>query len=188
MLFIASFWVALANLALLICALALNHEALADPTWFSELPWLWFGTELAGALRMQPVEAGALWAWWLAVSVLLCLGSGLNYAIAAQAMRSSKRPSAPTPQVAAMFDQLSSGMEGLGGFGEFGGHDLRNLKAAPAAPAHATEPVLDAAPGGKATEAPVAALIAVSLQHIDPQLRNSYEALVKELGPDKPLH
>ena len=185
MLFIASFWVALINLALLVCALALNHEALADPTWFSELPWLRFGTELAGALRMQPVEAGALWALWFAVSVLLCLGSGLNYAFAAQAAPAAKRSTAPTPQVAAMFDQLSSGMEGLGGFGE---HDLRNLQPASAPPARAAEPVLDSAPLSTQAGAQAAASIAVSLQHIDPQLRSSYEALVQELGPDKPLH
>ena len=185
MLLIASFWVALVNLVLLVCALALNHEALSNPAWFMELPWPWFGTELAGALEMQPVEAGALWALWLAVSVLLCLGSGLNYAFAAQAARAAKRPRAPTPQVAAMFDQLSSGMEGLGGFGE---HDLRNLQPASAPPARAAEPVLDAAPLSKQAGAHAAASIAVSLQHIDPQLRSSYEALVQELGPDKPLH
>jgi len=185
MLFVASFWVALLNLALLIGALAFNQQALADPSWFVELPWPWFGTELAGALQMQPVEAGALWALWMGVSVLLCLGSGLNYAFAAQTMRAAKRAAVPTPQVAAMFDQLSSGMEGLGGFGE---HDLRNLKPASAAPAHAAEPVLEAVPTAKAPDAPAAASIAVSLQQIDPQLRSSYEALLQELGPDKPLH
>jgi len=43
-------------------------------------------------------------------------------------------------------------------------------------------------PTAKAPDAPAAASIAVSLQQIDPQLRSSYEALVQELGPDKPLH
>ena len=103
MLFIASFWVALINLALLVCALAFNHQALANPAWFLELPWPWFGTELAAVLDMQPVEAGALWALWMGVSALLCLGSGLSYAFAAQAARAAKRPPAPTPQVAMMW-------------------------------------------------------------------------------------
>ena len=185
MLFIASFWAALINLALLVFALAFNHQALANPAWFLELPWPWFGTELAAVLDMQPVEAGALWALWMGVSALLCLGSGLSYAFAAQAARAAKRPPAPTPQVAAMFDQLSSGMEGLGGFGD---HDLRNLQPASATPTLVVEPVLNPAPAAKVPDAPPVESIAVSLQHIDPQLRSSYEALVKELGPDKPLH
>lgn len=185
MLLIASSWVALVNLVLLVCALALNHEALSNPAWFMELPWPWFGTELAGALAMQPVEAGALWALWLAASVLLCLGSGLNYAFAAQAARAAKRPRVPTPQVAAMFDQLSSGMEGLGGFG---GHDLRNLQPAAASPVQAPEPVRDSGRPPMGVGVLAGASIAASLQHIDLQLGSSYEALVQALGPDKPLH
>jgi hypothetical protein len=65
---------------------------------------------------------------------------------------------------------------------------LRNLKPASAGPAHAADPVLEAVPTAKATDTPAAASIAVSLQQIDPQLRSSYEALLQELGPDKPLH
>ena len=181
MVFIATFWVAVVNLVLLVVALALHPASLDGFHWLRELPWAWFGSELQGALGMQAVDAGALWALWIVISGVLLAGSALAYAL----VEISAKP-APATQVAAMFSDLSTGMEGLNGFGtaaipalapaaelprhQHAAHEIHLADVAPPAPAAPT-----------AVEADKGQAIAATLQQIDPQLSASYDALLREL-------
>lgn len=79
MVFVATFWVAVTNLVLLVVALALHPASLEGFHWLRELPWVWFGSEVLGALEMQAVGAGALWALWIVISGVLLVGSALAY-------------------------------------------------------------------------------------------------------------
>lgn len=54
MVFVATFWVAVINLVLLVVALALHPASLEGFHWLRELPWVWFGSEVLGALKMKP--------------------------------------------------------------------------------------------------------------------------------------
>jgi hypothetical protein len=75
MVFVATFWTAVVNLVLLVVALALHPASLDGFHWLRELPWVWFGSEVQGALDMQGVDAGALWALWIVISGVLLVGS-----------------------------------------------------------------------------------------------------------------
>ena len=186
MVFIATFWVAVVNLVLLVVALALHPASLDGFHWLRELPWVWFGSELQGALDMQAVDAGALWASWIVISGVLLAGSALAYALVE--ISAKPAPSAPVaqPQVAAMFSDLSNGMEGLNGFGtaaipalapaaelprhQHAAHEISLADVTPNAPAAPIAPPPDK---GQA--------IAATLRQIDPQLCASYDALLREL-------
>ena len=186
MVFIATFWVAVVNLVLLVVALALHPASLDGFHWLRELPWVWFGSELQGALDMQAVDAGALWALWIVISGVLLAGSALAYALVE--ISAKPAPAAPVaqPQVAAMFSDLSNGMEGLNGFGtaaipalapaaelprhQHAAHEIHLANVAPPATAAPT-----------AVEADKGQAIAATLQQIDPQLSASYDALLREL-------
>ena len=186
MVFIATFWVAVVNLVLLVVALALHPASLDGFHWLRELPWVWFGSELQGALGMQAVDAGALWASWIVISGVLLAGSALAYALVE--ISAKPAPSAPVaqPQVAAMFSDLSNGMEGLNGFGtaaipalapaaelprhQHAAHEISLADVTPNAPAAPIAPPPDK---GQA--------IAATLRQIDPQLCASYDALLREL-------
>ena len=192
MVFFATFWVAVANLLLLVVALALHPESLEGFHWLRDLPWGWFGTEVLGMLEMQAVDAGALWALWMCVSGALFAGSALAYAILEMGTKSTLAAPAAQPPVAAMFSDLSTGMEGLGGFGtaeipalapaaelprhQHPAHEIHLADAAPDAPAAPTTPQAD-----KAQD------IAASLQQIDPQLSASFDALLRELESPRSL-
>jgi hypothetical protein len=178
MFFFATLWAALLNLVLLATALAQTPAFWTEPAhWLKALPWRSFGTEAAGLLHMRPVDAPALWALWLCVSAVLLLGALAAYALLKLRAPLPVAAPLPTPEVSAMFDQLSGSLRGLQGFG---GLD---------APAAASSPpqsvpvltVLAKAPSGAAP-----ASIASSLQQIDPELRSSYDALLRELGAAKP--
>ena len=186
MVFIATFWVAVVNLVLLVVALALHPASLDGFHWLRELPWAWFGSELQGALDMQAVDAGALWASWIVISGVLLAGSALAYALVE--ISAKPAPAAPVaqPQVAVMFSDLSNGMEGLSGFGtaaipalapaaelprhQHAAHEISLADVTPNAPAAPIAPPPDK---GQA--------IAATLQQIDPQLSASYDALLREL-------
>ena len=186
MVFVATFWVAVINLVLLVVALALHPASLEGFHWLRELPWVWFGSEVLGALEMQAVDAGALWASWIVISGVLLAGSALAYALVE--ISAKPAPSAPVaqPQVAAMFSDLSNGMEGLNGFGtaaipalapaaelprhQHAAHEISLADVTPNAPAAPIAPPPDK---GQA--------IAATLRQIDPQLCASYDALLREL-------
>ena len=178
MFFFVTLWAALLNLLLLAAALAQTPAFGSAPAlWLRALPWRSFGTQAAGMLHMRPMDAGALWALWLCVSAVLLLGALAAYALLKLRAPLPAVAPLPTPEVSAMFDQLSGSLRGLQGFG---GLD---------APAAASSPpesvpvltVLAKAPSGAAP-----ASIASSLQQIDPELRSSYDALLRELGAAKP--
>lgn len=183
MVFIATFWAAFFNLVVLVLALAVHPASIDGLAWLRELPWEWFGTELLGALDMHPVEAGALWALWLCVSGLLLAGSMIVYAVTVISAPPTPVASAVQPQVAAMFSDLSSGMDGLEGFGTAPIPALAPASELPRQPRAAPEMLAT-------TSKPFAAMsiasrndqdIAATLQHIDPQLSASYDALLREL-------
>lgn len=183
MVFIATFWAAVVNLVLLVVALALHPASLDGLAWLRDLPWEWFGTEMAGMLDMQAVQAEALWALWLSTSGVLLLGAALAYGAVKVGARSAPAAPAVQPQVAAMFSDLSSGMEGLGGFGT-----AFPAALAPAADlprqSHAAHDLglADLAPSAPSPPAPDKGQdIAATLQQIDPQLGASYDALLQEL-------
>jgi hypothetical protein len=181
--FIATFWVAVLNLLLLVVALALHPASLEGLHWMRELPWPWFGTELLSMFDMQTVDAGALWALWVCVSGVLLVGSSLAYGASGLAAKVAATRVAPEPQVATLFSDLSNGMAGLGGFGK---PDLLDLGVAPSlSPQSLVADMVDterdiplASVSQPATSAPD---IAASLQQIDPQLSASYDALLREL-------
>jgi hypothetical protein len=183
--FIATFWVAVLNLLLLVVALALHPQSLEGLPWMRELPWPWFGTELLSMFEMQTVDAGALWALWICVSGVLLVGSIVAFGASGLAAKADAPRAAPEPQVAALFSDLSSGMAGLGGFGK---PDLLDLGVAPSLSPQA--PVADVVNTG--SDVPLDSVpkpafgapdIAASLQQIDPQLSASYDALLRELKP-----
>ncbi len=183
MVFIATFWVAVINLVLLVVALALHPASLEGFHWLRELPWVWFGSEVLGALEMQAVDAGALWALWIVISGVLLVGSALAYLLVAMGVKPSHAAPVPQAQVAAMFSDLSMGMEGLNGFGTAA---IPALAPATELPRHQHTAheihLADVAP--PATAAPEAAkgqAIAATLHQIDPQLSASYDALLREL-------
>jgi hypothetical protein len=187
--FIATFWVAVLNLLLLVVALALHPASLEGLHWIRELPWLWFGTELLSMFDMQTVDAGALWALWVCVSGVLLVGAIVAYGASGLAAKADAPRLAPEPKVAALFNDLSSGMAGLSGFGK---PDLPDLGVAPSLSSQSpladvvdTERDLPLASVPKpASSAPD---IAASLQQIDPQLSASYDALLRELKSPRSL-
>ena len=186
MVFVATFWAAVVNLVLLVVALAMHPASLDGFHWLRDLPWAWFGSEVQGVLDMQAVDAGALWALWICISGVLLAGAALGYALVE--ISPKPVPAAPVaqPQVAAMFSDLSTGMEGLNSFGtaaipalapaaelprhQHAAHEIHLAAVAPHAPA---APTADQADKGQA--------IAATLQEIDPQLSASYDALLREL-------
>ena len=186
MVFAATFWVALVNLALLVIALALHPASLEGLHWLRDLPWGWFGSEVLGALDMRAVDAGALWALWIGVSGVLLLGSAVAYAILETGRSYVSAAAVAQPQAAAMFHDLRTGMEGLGGFGTA---EIPALAPAADLPRHqhmAQEIHLaDAAPldcdEHPAPQADKSHDITASLEQIDPQLSASYDALLREL-------
>ena len=187
MVFAATFWVALVNLVLLVIALALHPASLEGLYWLRDLPWAWFGTELLGVFEMHAVDAGALWALWISVSGVLLGGSTLAYAALALSGSAAPTRVAAEPRVTDLFSDLSSGMSGLGGFGN---PDLRDLgatpsKSSPALQADALDTVHDAPAASDPAPAVKAPDIVASLQQIDPQLRASYDALLRELTSDR---
>jgi len=192
MVFIATFWVALVNLVLLVVALALHPASLEGLHWLRDLPWAWFGSEVMGVLDMQVVEAGALWVLWICVSGVLLVGSAFGYAFVQMGDKSVPAVQVAQPQPSSMFHDLRTGMEGLGGFGtaeipalapaadlprhQHSAHEIHRADAAPEALATPT-----------ARQADKAQDIAASLQQIDPQLSASYDALLRELESPRPL-
>jgi hypothetical protein len=192
MVFIATFWAAVVNLVLLVVALALHPASLEGFHWLRNLPWAWFGSELQGALDMQAVDAGALWALWISVTGALFAGSALAYAILEMGTKSTPATQVAQPPVATMFSDLSTGMQGLDGFGtaaipalapaaelprhQHPAHEIHLTDAAPDTPVAPTTPQADRAQD-----------IAASLQQIDPQLSASYDALLRELESPRSL-
>jgi hypothetical protein len=147
------------------------------------LPWRTFGTELGALLQMHPADAGAVWALWLCVSAVLLLGAVGAYALLRLRAITATVAPLPTPEVAAMFGQLSSSLQGLQGFGDLDG-DTPAPKAANPVPAAAALPSAHVSSAVALVAAPEAAPAAIgaSLQEIDPELRTSYDALLRELG------
>ena len=189
MFFIATLWAAVLNLCLLVTALAWTPAFWSDAAhWLQALPWRTFGTELGALLRMHPVDAGAVWALWLCVSAVLLLGALFSYVLLKLRAPTAAVAPLPTPEVAAMFSNLSSSLQGLQGFGDLDA-------PAPAAKASSPAPVAPAIPVAKEVHAvsavtaqdPAPAAIGVSLQEIDPELGSSYDALLRELGSARPL-
>ena len=178
MLFFAALWAALLNLVLLATALAQTPAFWTGPAhWLQALPWRSFGTQAAGVLHMRPVDAPALWALWLCVSTVLLLGALAAYVLLKLRVPLPAAPPLPTPEVSAMFDQLSGSLQGLQGFG---GLD----KPAVASPTPQSVPVLTVL--AKAPPGAAPATIASSLQQIDPELRSSYDAILRELAASRP--
>ena len=183
--FIATFWAAVLNLLLLVVALALHPQSLEGFHWMRELPWPWFGTELLSLFEMHTVDAGALWALWICVSGVLLLGAIVAYGVLGLAAKVDAPRAAPEPKVAALFSDLSSGMEGLGSFGKPDSLDLGLAPSlSPQAPrADVVNTERDAPLDSVPRPASSAPDIAASLQQIDPQLSASYDALLRELKP-----
>lgn len=187
MFFIATLWAAVLNLCLLATALAWTPPFWSDAShWLQALPWRTFGTELGALLQMHPADAGAVWAMWLCVSAVLLLGAVFFYVLLKlRAPRAAVAP-LPTPEVAAMFGNLSSSLQGLQGFGD---QDVPAPAAKSPAPVAAAVSVAHGAyAAGDATAKDTApAAIGASLQEIDPELGSSYDALLRELGSARPL-
>ncbi len=183
MFFIATLWAAVLNLCLLTAALAWTPAFWMDAApWLQALPWRTFGTELGALLQMHPADAGAVWALWLCVSAVLLVGALAAYGLLKlRAPTAATVASLPTPEVAAMFGNLSSSLQGLQGFGDLDAPSPTVAKPEPAAFASA---VTIAIPAASATLAPdtAPAAIGASLQDIDPELGSSYDALLRALG------
>jgi len=180
---LSTLWAAVLNLCLLTVALAWTPAFWTDATqWLQALPWRTFGTELGALLQMHPADAGAVWALWFCVSALLLLGALAAYALLK--LRSPLGPVAalPTPQVAAMFGQLSSSLQGLQGFGDLDAPVANATRPAPAASAVAQAQDVIAVSSATVLQDPAPAAIGASLQEIDPELGSSYDALLRELG------
>ncbi len=182
MFFIATLWAAVLNLCLLVTALAWTPAFWTDAAhWLQALPWRTFGTELGALLQMHPADASAVWALWLCLSAVLLVGALFSYALLKLRAPTTTVAPLPTPEVAAMFGNLSSSLRGLQGFGDLD---------APAAKASSPAPVAPAIPMAKEVHAvsavmaqdPAPAAIGASLQEIDPELGSSYDALLRELG------
>jgi len=166
-------WAAALNLVLLLVALSWTPAFWTQaPHWLSALPWRTFGTEAAGLLQMQAVDAAALWALWITAGGVLLLGGGLAYGILKRHAPKPVLAALPTPEVADMFGQLSNSLTGLQGFG-----DLDDVPAKPSGPVGPV-PTLQVRAPQEAT--PVA--IAANLQGIDPELGSSFDAVLRELG------
>ena len=182
MFFIATLWAAVLNLCLLATALAWTPPFWSDADhWLQALPWRTFGTELGALLQMRPVDAGAVWAMWLCVSAVLLLGALFFYVLLKlRALRAAVAP-LPTPEVAAMFGNLSSSLQGLQGFGDLDAPAPAAKSPAPVAAAIPVSHEAYAAADATAQDT-VPAAIGASLQEIDPELGSSYDALLRELG------
>jgi hypothetical protein len=173
MFFSVTLWAAALNLVLLAMALSWTPAFWTQAShWLSALPWRTFGTESAGLLQMQAVDAGVLWALWITFSGVVLLGGGVCYWILKRHVLEPAVAALPTPEVADMFGQLSSSLSGLHGFG-----DLHDAPAKPAGPVGPV-PTLQVRAPQEAT--PVA--IAANLQGIDPELGSSFDAVLRELG------
>jgi len=193
MLFIATCWAAVLNLLLLAAALAWTPAFWSDAShWVQGLPWRTFGTELNALLQMHPVAAGAVWSLWICLTVVLCLGALALYAVAKRFGPSEVPAPLPTPQIAAMFGQLSHSLEGLEGFGQSHASDAKaqdeNVqRSSPPSSTPAPTPTPTAAAASTynvaAAEPQMPVTIGVSLQEIDPELGSRYDALLRELGP-----
>lgn len=182
MFFIATLWAAVLNLSLLVTALAWTPAFWSDAThWLQVLPWRTFGTELGALLQMRPVDAGAVWAMWLCVSVVLLLGALFTYVLLKLRTPTATVAPLPTPEVAAMFGNLSSSLQGLQGFGDLDAPAAKAISPAPAASAIPVAKEVSAVSTVMAQNTAPAA-IGASLQGIDPELRSSYDALLRELG------
>ena len=187
MFFIATLWAAVLNLCLLATALAWTPAFWTDAApWLQTLPWRTFGTELGALLQMRPADAGAVWALWLCVSAVLLLGALAAYVLLKLRVPTAPVAPLPTPEVAAMFGQLSSSLQGLQGFGDLDAPAPRATKAEPAALASAIAPGIPAASATPVQDTAPAA-IGASLQEIDPELGSSYDALLRELRSARPL-
>ena len=182
MFFIATLWAAVLNLCLLTAALAWTPAFWSDAAhWLQTLPWRTFGTELGALLQMHPADAGAVWALWLCVSAVLLLGALFSYVLLKLRAPTAAVSPLTTPEVAAMFGNLSSSLQGLQGFGDLDPPAAKASSPAPVAPAipvaqdvHAVSAVM--------AQYPAPAAIGASLQEIDPELGSSYDALLRELG------
>ena len=182
MFFIATLWAAVLNLCLLTAALAWTPAFWSDAAhWLQALPWRTFGTELGALLQMHSADAGAVWAMWLCVSALLLLGALFSYVLLKLRAPTAAVAPLPTPEVAAMFGNLSSSLQGLQGFGDL---DAPAAKASSPASAVAAIPVAQEVHALSAVMAQdtAPAAIGASLQEIDPELGSSYDALLRELG------
>jgi len=175
----ATLWAAALNLLLLAAALAWTPAFWSNAAhWLQALPWRSFGTQALALLQMQAMDASAVWALWLIASAVLLLGALASYALLKLQKPRAPLPAVaplPTPEVSAMFDQLSSSLQGLQGFGDLG--------SPPQAPPMSV-PVLTVLAEGAPTAASSA--IAASLQEIDPELGTSYAALLRELNTASP--
>ena len=176
MFFIATLWAAALNLCLLTAALAWTPAFWSDAArWLQALPWRTFGTDLGALLQMHPADAGAVWALWLCVSAVLLVGALASYVLLKLRAPTAAVAPLPTPEVAAMFGNLSSSLQGLQGFGDLDAPAAKASSPAPDASALTATPD----PLGQDT-APAA--IGASLQEIDPELGSSYDALLRELA------
>jgi hypothetical protein len=203
MLFIATSWAAALNLIFLVTALAWTPAFWQQPVhWLQALPWRTFASDLDAMLQMQPADAGAAWTLWLCASAALLLGALGFYALLKLRAPAAAAAPLPTPEVAAMFGQLSGSFQGLEGFGDPKAPVLsvpmarsaepvgRNPAAVAEAPAELDAPSRTEVPAARAL-VPVSpeprqdtapAALAASLQEIDPELGSSYDALLRELG------
>ena len=182
MFFIATLWAAVLNLCLLTAALAWTPAFWSDAAhWLQALPWRTFGTELGALLQMHPADAGAVWALWLSVSALLLLGALFSYVLLKLRAPTAALAPLPTPEVAAMFGNLSSSLQGLQGFGDLDAPAAKASSPAPVAPAIPAAQDVHAVSAVTAQD-PAPAAIGASLQEIDPELGSSYDALLRELG------
>ncbi len=182
MFFIATLWAAVLNLCLLTAALAWTPAFWMDAaSWLQTLPWRTFGTELGALLQMRPADAGAVWALWLCVSAVLLLGAFAAYALLKLRAPTAILAPLPTPEVAAMFGNLSSSLQGLQGFGDLDAPAAKATSPAPVSPAISVAHASSAVSVSTAQDTAPAA-IGASLQEIDPELGSSYDALLRELG------
>lgn len=173
----ATLWATALNLLLLAFALAWTPAFWSDPAhWLQALPWRNFGTQALALLQMKAVDAGTVWALWLCASAVLLLGALASYALLKRSQPEPAMEPLPTPEVSAMFGQLSSSLQGLQGFGE-----VDKPLDAPRMPVPVLTVLADVSPG--ATRSTITA----SLQEIDPELGSSYEAILRELAASRPL-
>lgn len=61
------------KLNLLVCAIsaAKISDTRQGLSWLQELPWATFGSNLQNIILFKPVDAGAIWAFWLTINATL---------------------------------------------------------------------------------------------------------------------